>query len=509
MDLECFNIHSSDKILADTDEFSEKLNLHKIFVKNNNIQKTYYCLTWYFESNNIDEYFKLFINDILDICGKNNIQELTATVEKTKYFHIHLVIMFKRTCAIYSKLNKKFKNINIEVINKLDFENVKSYCSKEFTRIVSIFWKFDTIYNILQPAKLNKLEDTFEKAKEKALVKALNKNYCERISDYKNFSEKNGIPYNIAEIKSDLKKLKTNETPIFLGDTLIGEPTEKYNITFNKLKDVIKALEIEVNNSKTENIDLIAENSKLKLQITNLNSPKILSEYDIKSKYKQLYDNNNKLENNYNILFENYNNLKQTNTVELEQLNKKYKDLLEENNKLKLQNTSSEILDDCEIRVKYNILFEQYKKLEQTTAVELEQLRQKYEDIQDEKLDKAFAIYDIKYNELLNTHNNIEVNYGELVKLNSSNEKIIETLKMNNEILSDKYTILVKSITLEDKSYTISNSKYEALLDKYLNAIESNRTEKITLENTYTLKINALNFEIKALKLKIETKNYD
>ena len=43
----------------------------------------------------------------------------------------------------------------------------------------------------------------------------------------------------------------------------------------SKLKDVIKALEIEVNNSKTENIDLIAENSKLKLQITRPRKLKI------------------------------------------------------------------------------------------------------------------------------------------------------------------------------------------------------------------------------------------
>ena len=33
--------------------------------------------------------------------------------------------------------------------------------------------------------------------------------------------------------------------------------------------------------------------------------------------------------------------------------------------------------------------------------------------------------------------------------------------------------------------------------------------EITTLENTYTLKINALNLQIKALTLKIETKNYD
>ena len=42
------NFHTEDLIYADVDKYSEELNLHKVFITDNSIKKTYYCITWFF-----------------------------------------------------------------------------------------------------------------------------------------------------------------------------------------------------------------------------------------------------------------------------------------------------------------------------------------------------------------------------------------------------------------------------------------------------------------------------
>ena len=127
MELQSVNYNSKKLIKHDIDIYSSKLNLHNSFIENNTTRNTYYCISWYFDSDNIEKYFTDFINKILSVLNPDIVNELTATVEKTHHYHIHLAIMFKYSIAIYTKLNKIFNNICIETIKCSDFENVKLY----------------------------------------------------------------------------------------------------------------------------------------------------------------------------------------------------------------------------------------------------------------------------------------------------------------------------------------------------------------------------------------------
>lgn len=278
------NFHKHDKILFDVDEFSKSLNLHKKFVTDNSIQKTYYCLTWYFKSENIEEYFNVFINEILNICDKSTIQEMTATLEKSKDHHIHLAIMFKRTYAIYSKLNRKFPNINIEVVNKLDFDNIKTYCSKEFSRIKTIspiYWKLNILSNIISISKSN---PKVLKVKENAILKTLNKNYTEKIENYKNILANKGIEYDENLIALDLEKINKGEDPEFMNIKANLKENEKekvkvnehinthpynFNYEFYKLKLENNMLKIKFKNYDPIVNNLQLENNMLKNKLKN------------------------------------------------------------------------------------------------------------------------------------------------------------------------------------------------------------------------------------------------
>ena len=83
-------LHKKDLINEDIDEYSKALNLHKDFLTDN-IKKTYYCLTWYFKSDNLEGYFKHFVKNLLELF-EDNIVELTANLEKSNFYHIHCLI---------------------------------------------------------------------------------------------------------------------------------------------------------------------------------------------------------------------------------------------------------------------------------------------------------------------------------------------------------------------------------------------------------------------------------
>lgn len=155
-------LHKKDLIKDDIDKYSKALNLHKDFLTDN-IKKTYYCLTWYFESDNLEGYFKNFVNNLLELF-EDNIVELTANLEKSNFYHIHVAIMFNRTFPIVFRLNRIYKDINIETILCSNYENIKAYCSKEFSRVKHINPIIWSKNNSLKLAQSDKVLDSANKS---------------------------------------------------------------------------------------------------------------------------------------------------------------------------------------------------------------------------------------------------------------------------------------------------------------------------------------------------------
>ena len=327
MDVLAVNCHTKTLIYDDIDTYSEKLNLHKIFVENNNSRNMYYCITWYFESNNIKEYFIEFINNIIIMFNKNNIVELISTVEKSKNYHIHVAIMFKSPISIYSKLNKLYKDINIEVIKCSDFENVKLYCFKDYTKIKTITPILININNYLQPidntTEKQNIEKHIVKVTQKVLERKIKNTIIKQAEEYEYVSNKHGVDYKLNELKNDILKLKKGEMPNFMNENVIGKRSPAFQKIIDDFQETIDILKDRLKFAKSENEELSKENYDYNIIIQNFtnssrntygkNDMQNLNE--LSEKYNSLKDEYSKLSKNTDILKDEYSKLSQNTDI--------------------------------------------------------------------------------------------------------------------------------------------------------------------------------------------------
>lgn len=462
-------------ILSDIDNYSSELNIHKEFVINN-VKKTYFLLTWYFNSTNEQEYFKAFINNILECFGPESIEEITSTVEKSSTLHIHCVIMFKRTACIY-KINKYYKDINIEAVNCSEYENIKIYCSKEFTKVKSIECIVWNNYNLI----LNNLKIDDKNIKDKIYIKILIKKihdmfsngirrfekkmlekgilinesdyieelYCYYKSGESNFLSANYIP--------DEKIKELNNTIIMLNLNIIDLKNKNSELQNTNNELISKVYNLTKTNTKTLDLDLVFEENKLlKLQISKIK--------------EELNECNNK--NTERIKF-NDNKIKSINKEfkSNESLVKKYADL---------QLLYFSVCDRVEqlnlkiSRYRKIVLFDNKNDVSHTTSeysnTKYENLLEKYENVLDKNTSDR-----IKYNDMIDI---LGVKYDNIIDNLKSNhfdtintiELLIEKLKMKHiDDINNKeiYIEQLKTKHLDD----INNKEIviENLKSKYYN----------------------------------------
>ena len=493
MDLISKNCHTKNLIYGDIDIHSEKLNLHKTFIENINSRNKYYCITWYFESSNIQEYFKEFINTILKTFN-NIIVELTATVEKSEKYHIHVAIMFKNVISIYSKLNKLYNDINIEAIKCSDFENVKLYCSKDYTKINTIntiFWNLNTqsIDTYMENQKLEKqnIEKNIVKVTQKVLERKIKNTIIKQADEYEYVSNKHGVDYKITELKKDILKLKNGEIPNFMNENVIGERSPAFQKIIDDFKETIDILKDRLKFAKLENEELTKENYDNNIIIQNFtNSSKNTYGKNEGSNHNECEEKFNKLKNKYDELLNKYDTI-QPKYDEL--LNKydtiqpKYDELL--NKYDTIQPKYDELLNKYDtIQPKYDELLNKYD----TIQPKYDELLNKYDTIQP-KYDELLNKYDTiqpKYDELLNKYDTIQPKYDEgLNKFDNIQPKYDELLNKYDELLNKYDIINAKPNNVEYYLNTINS--LQQINSENLNAITVLQTQhKCNLENTKT-----------------------
>ena len=243
MDIEVYKTHSKTLILNDIDEYSKKLNIHKNFVIDNKIDRKYYCLTWYGINGPLLKYFNSFINNILELFDENNIESITANLEKSNNYHIHVAIIFKRTMKIFNKLNSKYEDINIEAINMNMVEQIKTYCSKKYSQVTSntIHWRNETIPKTI--------DININDVKIKMLHKKEYENLKTQINIYYDYCKKHGIQYNITE---DINRIKNGEIPLYESQEINRTYVPEYEEHLKKFKFIHDNNEVTINNLKEE-----------------------------------------------------------------------------------------------------------------------------------------------------------------------------------------------------------------------------------------------------------------
>ena len=519
-------------ILADIDEFSSELNIHKEFVTNSNVRKTYFLLTWYFNSNNLKEYFKKFIDNIIECFGSENIEEITSTVEKSSELHIHCVIMFKRASYIYGKINKLYKDINIEVINCAYYEKIKLYCSKEFTKESNcILWKKDFIINevaTIQKSKLNEKE-IFDKIYIKLLIKKLKTLASESFIAFEKKLAKKGIVLSDADYIEELYRYLKEGEARFLDVNYVcnQKALDLYVIKVAELDDIIKMLHLNITNLKNENSELHKSNCELTTQVYNLNKNNPGTYYNTLDLVKE---ENKLLKLQISKMQEEFDRMKKENTETKEeneslklqisemQVEPKQKSNREENNSKYEQENNTEPTQEDNTETKqeehnnqddneysYQELFEKFTELQvlyDSVNFQFEELEEKYcavkisYDEQKEELKKAsepkskcsnakYVNLVEKYDKLLDKNTNDKIKHNDIIDvLKSKHDNIIDVLKSKHDNIIDN---------LKSKYIEVINTKellIEQLKTKHLEDINN---KELLIEQLKTKHLNDIN----------------
>ena len=472
MELTSSNLHTKNLIYKDVDKYSEELNLHKVFLNDNSIKKTYYCLTLYFEDTNPKEYFKEFVNNILKLLDNDDLEELTFNLEKSVGYHIHVAVMFNKQHHIYSKLNKIYNNINIESISCSNYDKVKQYCSKDFSRVKDtqpIYWKKETGLIVAQISKNEAIAKTFDSdIKLNVLSKGIAKHYKDLFEFHAKRCLRKQIVYGYDEMMEDFQKIKNGEEPSFAKEKVEGDSDEKYKKIIDELKNTISV--------KSDIIENLKEKSyEFQHEIQNLNSTmyrfnKSENEYvkTIKELQKEIIDLKTKTQQDSicNIL---ENKIKELNN----KVNEKELDVPKEKKDMKT---------DFDKQFTY------------------EELEEKFSDAECLVLDKNFEISELteqltaltlKYNNLLSkTPTQPQTQTQQQPK---SQTQIIRKSRSKNSqndstyiALLEKYEKLVDKHAADVEKITLNHSKdIENLNNKYMEKIENiNNKYSEKLENS-------------------------
>ena len=192
--------------------------------------------------------------------------------------------MFNRTFPIVFRLNRIYKDINIETILCSNYENIKAYCSKEFSRVKHINPIIWSKNNSLKLAQSDKVLDS---AKKSVLKTAMIVELKELLTLYIKNCNSLGIPYGIAEMNSDIIKIDNGDIPNFIKNSINEFPNlktvedlntsinvltisnEKLNTTIEDLNTIIINKTNLINILQGDQLHTKSENNNLKIALYN------------------------------------------------------------------------------------------------------------------------------------------------------------------------------------------------------------------------------------------------
>ena len=181
-------------------------------------------------------------------------------MEKSIHYHIHAAIMLKSTIPIYSRLNKVYRNINIESVLCSNYDKVKEYCSKDYSRVRDIYpinWNKNVgIITKLIPKKESDVNDVVRDIKLKILSKGIEKYYNKLIDAHIKECLKNGIICGHEEITKDFKNILNNANLDYSDKNTIIEDL--------KNTIILKTLEFENEINRLNNTIITSENEYIK-----------------------------------------------------------------------------------------------------------------------------------------------------------------------------------------------------------------------------------------------------